>query len=318
MRYWNSGAKGGSPYRGSAGEEWSLLVSGEGTGISDYEYPTYYYRPSYFAGILRRTVEGSQRWVQLFRSLLIFHQTMYLPGNIVIRSGRVRVNFRAKNDDLGISPSLNLYLTDSDNNNRAVAADYQRISDIPACDAEIPYADIVGGSFHEFELNAAGLAQINPEGVTKYGIRCANYDVSGIEPVTGLVGDTWIENARYDLSVPMIYVDYEKLPDMATGWWSPIGPRSARVTGWADESDLPFQVRFEYGPDESYGQATPWQTGVPTSEIEATIEGLSPGEIVHFRVMAQTTGPDVFTIYGEDNWLTFTPKAGRSQGHIIS
>ncbi|WP_324664254.1 hypothetical protein VLL09_04835 [Dehalococcoides mccartyi] len=319
MRNWNSGAKGGSPYRLiGTGESWSSLIAGEGNGVSDYQYPTYYYRPSYFAGILRRDVEGVKKWVQLFRSLLIFYQTMYLPGNIVIRAGRVRINFRYKTDDLGIAPSLNLYTATSESNNQAVAADYSRITNIPACDVPLLYEDIVGGSFHEFELNAAGIAQINTEGVTKYGIRCANYDVAGIEPVTDLVGDTWIENARYDLSVPIIYVDYEKLPDMATGWWSPAGPHSARVTGWADESDFPFEVRFEYGSDESYGNVTPWQEGIPVSEIETTIDGLSAGEIVHYRIMARTTGPEVYTVYGEDNWLTFIPKAGRSQAHIVS
>jgi len=291
---------------------------GEGNGISDYQYPTYYYRPSYFAGILRRDIGGVGKWVQLFRSLLIFYQTMYLPRNIVIRAGRVRINIRYKKDDLGIAPSLNLYTATSVSDNQAMNADYQTIFNVKACDTELPYADIVEGGYHEFELNSIGIAQINLDGVTKFGIRCANYDVAGVEPVTGLQGDTWIENARYDLSVPIIYVDYEKLPDIATGWWRPVGPHSVEVTGWADESDLPFEVRFEYGFDESYGNVTPWQAGVPVSEFSTPIGGLNPGDVIHFRAVARTIGPDVLTIYGEDNWLTFTPKAGRSQGHIIS
>lgn len=319
MRSWNSGAKGGTPYRLIGdGESWNSLVTGEGNGVSDYQYPTYYYRPSYFAGILRRDIAGVKKWVQLFRSLLIFYQTMYLPQNIIIRTGRVRVYFRYKTDQLGISPSLNLYTATSANNNQAVAADYSRITNIPACDIPLPYEGIVGGGFHEFELNADGITQINPDGVTKFGIRCANYDVAGVEPITDLQGDTWIENAHYDQSVPIVYMDYEKLPDTATGWWSPSGPQSAQVTGWADESDLPFEVRFEYGPDESYGNITPWQEGVPVSEFSAVINNLSPSEVVHYRAVARTTGPETFTVYGDDNWFTFTPLAGRSQAHVVS
>ncbi|RAL68847.1 hypothetical protein C1G86_1584 [Dehalococcoides mccartyi] len=319
MRSWNSGAKGGTPYRLIVGgEDWNLLVAGAGNGVQEYQYPTYYYRPGYFAGMLRRDIAGVKKWVQLFRSLLIFYQTMYLPQNIVIRAGRVRVYFRYKSDELGIAPSLNLYTATSANDNRATNADYGTISNVKACDAELPYVDVVAGGYHEFELNADGIAQINPDGVTKFGIRCANYDVAGVEPVTILQGDTWVENAHNDQSVPIIYVDYEKLPDIATGWWSPVGPHSVRVTGWADESDLPFEVRFEYGPDESYGNVTPWQEGVPVSEFSAPIDGLNSGDVIHFRAVARTTGPEIFTIYGEDNWLTFTPKAGRSQGHIIS
>ena len=319
MHSWNSGAKGGTPYRLIAGgESWGSLVAGAGNGISDYQYPTYYSRPSYFAGMLRRDFSGVKKWVQLYRSLLIFYQTMYLPQNIVIRAGRIRVYFRYKTDELGIAPSLNIYTATSENNNQAVAADYTRISGVKACDTELPYSEIVAGGYHEFELNADGIAQINPTGVTKFGIRNANYDVAGIEPVTALQGDTWVENARYNQSVPLIYVDYEKLPDIATGWWSPAGPHSARVTGWADVSDLPFEVRFEYGPDAAYGNVTPWQTGVPISEFNGVIGGLNPGDVVHYRAVARTTGAEVYTVYADDQWLTFTPPPGRSQAHVVS
>ena len=263
MRSWNSGAKGGTPYRiNVSGESWNTMVTGAGNGVSDYQYPTYYYRPSYFAGMLRRDIGGVMKWAQLFRSLLIFYQTMYLEKNIVIRAARVRVYFRYKTDELGIAPSLNIYTATSGSDNQALAADYTRITNVKACETELAYADVVPGGYHEFELNADGITQINPNGITKFGIRNANYDVANVEPVTALQGDTWIENARYNQSVPIIYVDYEKLPDIASGWWSPAAPHAARVTGWADVSDFPFEVRFEYGPDITYGNVTPWQTGV--------------------------------------------------------
>ena len=63
-----------------------------------------------------------------------------------------------------------------------------------------------------------------------------------------------------------------------------------------------MSVSFEYGPTTAYGSSTPIQVLTATDAFQASISGLTPGIIYHFRAKAKSEIPG--TTYGID--LTFS------------
>ena len=56
-----------------------------------------------------------------------------------------------------------------------------------------------------------------------------------------------------------------------------------------DDGGLTCSVRFQWGASREYGNNTPWQPGFSTGDtFSATITGLRPDTIYHFRAQAQS------------------------------
>jgi Fibronectin type III domain len=72
--------------------------------------------------------------------------------------------------------------------------------------------------------------------------------------------------------------------DAATG----VSSTSAVLTGSIEPNGLPTTYRFEFGPDTNYGTviAAPESTTEPGAVV-TTLEGLAPGTVYHFRVVAR-------------------------------
>ncbi len=96
-------------------------------------------------------------------------------------------------------------------------------------------------------------------------------------------------------------------PTASTGSATEVTARTAVLTGTVNPQGAETKYRFEYGPDTSYGSATPWfAAGNGTSEmsVNATVNDLEPGTTYHFRIVVENAGGSVT---GDDE--TFTTQA---------
>ena len=97
------------------------------------------------------------------------------------------------------------------------------------------------------------------------------------------------------------------MPTASTGSASDVTENTAILSGTINPQGAETRFRFEYGPDTSYGSATPWfAAGNGTSElsVNATITGLTPSTTYHFRIVAENSAG---TVTGDD--ATFTTEA---------
>jgi len=94
-------------------------------------------------------------------------------------SGASKTN---KLDGLVCTPDIDIYTSTPAINTSLVAGDYQQIGSTSQTGAPISYADWSTTGYNDFTLDAVGLGNINKTGISKFGVRNANYDVSGSPP----------------------------------------------------------------------------------------------------------------------------------------
>ncbi len=78
---------------------------------------------------------------------------------------------------------------------------------------------------------------------------------------------------------------------------SSVGPTGATLNGTLLSAAAQTTYAFEYGPTPSYGHASSAVVGpaAGTRVLAARISGLSPGETVHFRLVASSSGGAIVT-----------------------
>lgn len=107
------------------------------------------------------------------------------------------------------------------------------------------------------------------------------------------------------------------LPAATTGDLVGITTTAATLTGTVSPRGLPTSYHFDYGSGLGYGQSTPAQdagSGTADVPVSATLAGLAPGSIIHYRlVAANATG----TANGLDRLLILLPLAGGGGGPLL-
>jgi CSLREA domain-containing protein len=82
-------------------------------------------------------------------------------------------------------------------------------------------------------------------------------------------------------------------PTAATGPASAISTSDATLSGSVNPGGVPASYHFEYGPTTAYGSATPAASvgaGTTAEPVTATITGLAPDTLYHFRLVASGPG----------------------------
>lgn len=119
-------------------------------------------------------------WRNIFRSILLF-DTSSLPDDIAIGSAKVGVYVNNKTDGLGILHDMAVFSSNPASNTALVPGDYNSLGSSPLSNI-IAYNDITTGAYNIFNLDSAGIAVIDPTGITKLGLRNDNYDAQNNEP----------------------------------------------------------------------------------------------------------------------------------------
>jgi len=123
----------------------------------------------------------ANKWHALTRAIILF-DTSELPDGCVIVEAVLSVYGFRKDDYLSIAPDVNVYSSDPLSNVLLVPGDFDCLGSIPFCDTPISYTNWSLAGYNNFILNAAGREAISKTGVTKLGLRNANYDVAGSTP----------------------------------------------------------------------------------------------------------------------------------------
>jgi phosphodiesterase/alkaline phosphatase D-like protein len=95
---------------------------------------------------------------------------------------------------------------------------------------------------------------------------------------------------------------------VATGPVSQVGLRSATVTGTIDPNGVATTYMFEYGLTDAYGSETfpaIVATGSKSVPVSAQLQGLAPGTVFHYRVVAVHGGN--IDSYGADGTFVTVP-----------
>ena len=155
-----------------AGLTWANMIIAPGTEANS-SFDNIY--------ILIKGGSVNNTWMQLGRGFILF-DTSALTERAYIVSATVSLYGYAKLDQLSITPNLNIYSSLPNSDTDLIAGDFDTLGSIPFCDTPITYAGWSTTGYNAFALNADGLAAISKTGITKFGIRNANYDVAGVVP----------------------------------------------------------------------------------------------------------------------------------------
>lgn len=154
----------------SNGLVWADIRGGAGTYATDDVFSL---------GAYLQADDAVDEWQQLGRAIMLF-DTSSLPDDCVIESATLRLWGRSGADNLGISPSLNIYSSNPASNTAVIAGDYDSLGTTPLATA-IAHASWNQAGINIFTLNAAGIAAISKTGITKLGARLV-CDATDSEP----------------------------------------------------------------------------------------------------------------------------------------
>lgn len=122
----------------------------------------------------------SDKWYRLERSEFTFDTTAVVYPSSAIFSFRGS----SKSDGGSWLPTINVVASNPAVNNAGTATDFATFGTTPFSTKKT-YANYSTSGYNDFTLNAAGLAAIVAGGITKLGIREADYDIPNIEPAKG-------------------------------------------------------------------------------------------------------------------------------------
>lgn len=144
-----------------------------------------------FGNIAIASSGTSNQWARLTRDILTFDTSAVGGLGIISAILSLASGGKADNYTPAIGMDIAIYSATPASNNSIVGADYSRIG--TTAFATIANAAWPGsGTYADFALNAAGLANIDGSGISRFGVRNANYDVAVVAP-------TWTSGATASL-----------------------------------------------------------------------------------------------------------------------
>lgn len=157
----------------SSGESWSSIRSGKGTRADPSASQDNF--------ILMFSDETSNYFRYLNRSIFLF-DTSSLTSVATISSSVISLYGTGKTDNLSTSPNIDIYTSTPSTDNNLQNSDFSQIGTTSQTGSPITYASWNTSAYNDFTFNATGIGNISKTGISKFGARNANYDVSGTTP----------------------------------------------------------------------------------------------------------------------------------------
>lgn len=187
---------------------WADLIIAAGNLVDEVSESSY--------GYYMRTQNASPDWRGLIRGILLF-DTSPLGAGAGLISAVLSLYGNVKQDLLNITPDCNIYSSNPASEEALEAGDFATLGSTPFS-TPINYDNWnVGdpGVSNDFAFNGDGLNAISKTGITKLGIRNANYDVSGEAPSwTGSQLSSelrWWANEKGGVYRPKLVITYTPL-----------------------------------------------------------------------------------------------------------
>ncbi len=131
-----------------------------------------------------RAVSTPDEWNYITRAPTLFNSEG-LPDICTIIAATESIYGESKADPSNNLPTCNIYACNPASNTELVPTDYATFEDTAFCDTPLTYAGWNLAGYNDFVFNATGIAAISKTGVSKFGLRNTNYDVTGIAPTWG-------------------------------------------------------------------------------------------------------------------------------------
>lgn len=170
----------GTATRQAGNEAWATLIAG--TGSFSGTNATQDIFVNFNAGTVSNTYDN------LYRSIFTL-DTSALTAAAVIASATFSLYGSAKQDTFGAAPTTDLYAVTPSANNNITGSDFTTFGTTSYTGSPLSYASFSTTGYNALALNATGLAAIAKTGITKIGVRNANFDVAGVAP-------TWTASAQ--------------------------------------------------------------------------------------------------------------------------
>jgi hypothetical protein len=167
-----------SVFIANPGNTWSALRDTAGNGAG----------PTGSTGnlIFIRAATTTNQWRGISRGVFMF-DTSFLGDAITITGVTFSLKIVEKSDFLNILPDVDVYTSSPASTTDVIASDFNTIGTTSQTGSPVAYNDLVVDSFADFIFNATGISNIAKTGISKFGVRNANYDAADIAPA-------WISN----------------------------------------------------------------------------------------------------------------------------
>jgi len=137
-----------------------------------------------------RTDDGTSLFDVLIREIQSFDTSPI--GTDEITSATASIFGNNKDDPSANAPAINLFSATPGNPGTLVAGDFDSVGSVEFS-TKIFYANFNIAGYNDFALNASGRAQINKTGISSFGYRETEYDLTASEPTRNGGGvDTYI------------------------------------------------------------------------------------------------------------------------------
>lgn len=168
--------------RGSVTENWATIRAGAGTFAFDF------FSSMDAAGF---TFAGSAGNVSELQRSIYTYDTSPLTSGASISATVLSLYGVAKNDGgTPVAPDIDIYTATPASDSTPTNSDYGQIGTTSQTGSPIAYSSWSTSGYNDFTLNSTGRGNVSKTGISKFGARNANYDVSGTTP-------TWSNGSQH-------------------------------------------------------------------------------------------------------------------------
>lgn len=186
---------------------WANLITSSGNYANDSDLT------------INVVIGSADLWWYLHRVIFLF-DTSSIGNGSTISIATLSVFGINKTDGLAITPNIDIYTSAPASNTVLASADFASFGIISQTGSPITYANFSIVGYNDFTFNATGISNIDKTGISKFGARNANYDVSGIEPSLSSFVESSIQFASADngTNQPKLVVTYVAGGGISVGW----------------------------------------------------------------------------------------------------
>jgi hypothetical protein len=121
---------------------------------------------------------------RIYRGFFLF-DTSSLGAGATISATVMSLYGTGMTNDLGGTPSIDVYTTTPASNTVLVAEDYDQIGTTSQTGTPILYSSWSIAGYNDFTLNATGRGNVSKTSISKFGTREVTYDVANTAPAWG-------------------------------------------------------------------------------------------------------------------------------------
>jgi len=196
----------GQTYVIGSGVSWATIRAGAGNSADDSS-------ASGDGGIWITADSVSGNWRALYRGIYLF-DTSSLTAAATISATVLSLYGSNKQDDLSITPNVDIYVSGPATNTAVVAGDFDSVLTTSQTGSPITYAGLSVVGYNDFTFNGTGIGNVSKTGISKFGTANANYDVANSAPTWATTNssgfNTYMADQTGTANDPKLVVTYTR------------------------------------------------------------------------------------------------------------